>query len=202
MSTKQLNTNSIVNELKDSSLFFAPSTDLSNHDSSNYNSANYDPSSRNSKDRDTSSKDALQAPVMPPPVAKDAETALDSSSPITTSHDPLQRATRTLEPDTLVIFNSTPTEFSSSLPISPTEPNRDTATVSVAATNVGTNERSDERRNERRKVRHSFDIRADQLFTLREIAVVRERVLGQKVLLGDLVQEALDLFMAHECENA
>jgi hypothetical protein len=59
---------------------------------------------------------------------------------------------------------------------------------------VATNERF----TERTKIRHTFDILADQLLALREIAVEREKVFGKRALLGELVQEALDLFIAKE----
>ena len=55
-----------------------------------------------------------------------------------------------------------------------------------------------ERSNERKKVRHTFDILADQLLALREIAIEREKVFGKRVLLGELAQEALDRFIAME----
>ncbi len=57
---------------------------------------------------------------------------------------------------------------------------------------------SNERSNERRKVRHTFDILSDQLLGLREIAIEREKIFGKRALLGELVQEALDLFIAKE----
>lgn len=46
------------------------------------------------------------------------------------------------------------------------------------------------------RVRHSFDVFADQLLSLREIALTREAHTGQRVRLGDVVQEALDGFIA------
>jgi hypothetical protein len=61
-------------------------------------------------------------------------------------------------------------------------------------TNVPTNERTFQRR----KIRHTFDIYDDQLLSLREIAIERQKVFGERVLLGDLVQEALDMFIAKE----
>jgi hypothetical protein len=57
---------------------------------------------------------------------------------------------------------------------------------------------SNERSNERRKVRHTFDILADQLLALREIVLEREKTFGRRVLLGELVQEALDMFITKE----
>jgi len=57
---------------------------------------------------------------------------------------------------------------------------------------------SNERSNERRKVRHTFDILADQLLALRELVIEREKISGERVLLGELVQEALDMFITKE----
>ena|SRR6266496_1355571 len=65
-------------------------------------------------------------------------------------------------------------------------------------TNEPTNLRSFERSNERMKIRHTFDIFADQLISLREISLQRELTFGKRTLLGDLVQEALDLFITKE----
>lgn len=73
--------------------------------------------------------------------------------------------------------------------------------------NVHTNERSNEYSNERIKehtserpkertrIRHSFDVFQDQLDDLREIALQQQKATRKRVLLGDLVQEALDIFI-------
>ena len=58
-----------------------------------------------------------------------------------------------------------------------------------------------ERTKERTKVRHTFDILTGQLLCLREIVISREKTFGKRVLLGDLVQEALDMFIAREQNN-
>lgn len=63
---------------------------------------------------------------------------------------------------------------------------------------VATNEQTVKRTFQRRKIRHTFDIYHDQLLSLRETALQREIVFGERVLLGDLVQEALDLFITKE----
>ena len=65
-------------------------------------------------------------------------------------------------------------------------------------TNVPTNERTVEREKERRKIRHTFDIYDDQLFSLKELALERQKLFGKRELLGDLVQEALDAFITKE----
>ncbi len=54
--------------------------------------------------------------------------------------------------------------------------------------------------NVRVRVRHSFDIFTDQLLSLREIALRRERRSGLRTRLGDLVQHALDVFITQEKE--
>lgn len=61
-----------------------------------------------------------------------------------------------------------------------------------------TNERSNERTMKRGKTRHTFDIFLDQLISLREIALSREKSLDKRFLLGELVQEALDMFITRE----
>lgn len=50
----------------------------------------------------------------------------------------------------------------------------------------------------RTKIRNAFDIFVDQLMSLREITLEREKITGSRVLLGDLVQEALDMFISKE----
>ena len=61
-------------------------------------------------------------------------------------------------------------------------------------TNVSTNERT----TERNRVRHSFDVWQDQLLGLSEIQAERFSRSGRKPKLGDLVQEALDAYIAKE----
>jgi hypothetical protein len=78
--------------------------------------------------------------------------------------------------------------------------------ISNEQTNDRSNERTDERtsnRNNKRKnvrnsIRHSFDVFADQLISLREIALEQEKLFGEKVLLGDLVKQALDMLITKE----
>jgi hypothetical protein len=65
------------------------------------------------------------------------------------------------------------------------------------------NERSNERTDEpshvkRQRIRHTFDIYADQLLSLKEIQLDRARGLEKVYRLGDLVQEALDGFITKE----
>ncbi len=61
-------------------------------------------------------------------------------------------------------------------------------------TNVGTNGRTDERT----RTRHSFDVWQDQLLALSEIQVERFNRTGRKPKLGELVQEALDAYIAEQ----
>lgn len=67
-----------------------------------------------------------------------------------------------------------------------------------ARTNGRTHERSNERTVERSRVRHSFDIWQDQLLGLSEIQAERFSQSGRKPKLGELVQEALDAYIAKE----
>jgi len=60
--------------------------------------------------------------------------------------------------------------------------------------NVGKNERTFQRG----KIRHTFDIYEDQLLSLKEVAIARQKLFGERVLLGDLVQEALDTLITKE----
>ena len=77
-------------------------------------------------------------------------------------------------------------------------PQRAAATEMHEPRNVPTNEQPIQRSFERKKVRHTFDIFHDQLLSLREMALKREIEFGGRTLLGDLVQEALDMFITKE----
>lgn len=78
-----------------------------------------------------------------------------------------------------------------------------------ATASPSVNERSNERPVERSievtlqrtKVRHTFDIFKDQLSALRKIQLEREELFGKHYLLGDLAQEALDLFITKHRNN-
>ncbi len=65
-------------------------------------------------------------------------------------------------------------------------------------TSEPTNERTNVKPVRRTKIRHTFDIFADQLLSLREIALDQEKIYGERVLLGDLAQQALDMLIAKE----
>ncbi len=64
--------------------------------------------------------------------------------------------------------------------------------------NEATNERTKDRSHKREKIRHTFDIYKDQLLSLRQVTLEREAMFGDRVLLGDVVQEALDMFITKE----
>jgi outer membrane biosynthesis protein TonB len=72
----------------------------------------------------------------------------------------------------------------------------------VEETNERTLERTKQRNNERlrtrKRIRHTFDIFEDQLFSLREIALDQEKYSGARVLLGELVQQAIDMLITKE----
>ena len=58
-----------------------------------------------------------------------------------------------------------------------------------------------ERPFERSKVRHTFDVFADQVTSLKHIQLEREETFAKRYRLGDLVQEALDLFINKQRNN-
>ena len=64
--------------------------------------------------------------------------------------------------------------------------------------NDGTDERTNGRTDERSRVRHSFDVWRDQLLALTQIQVERFDRTGKKPKLGELVQEALDAYIAQQ----
>ncbi len=51
---------------------------------------------------------------------------------------------------------------------------------------------------EREKIHHTFDIFLDQLLSLKELMVGRQRAFGKPVKQSELVREALDLFITKE----
>jgi hypothetical protein len=65
-------------------------------------------------------------------------------------------------------------------------------------TDERTNGRTDDRTDERSRVRHSFDVWRDQLLALTQIQVERFDRTGKKPKLGELVQEALDAYIAQQ----
>ena len=64
------------------------------------------------------------------------------------------------------------------------------------ASNVRTDERPNERTSVSTVVRHSFDIRTDQLQALSEIQAQEFAATGRKPKMGELAQAALDLYIA------
>jgi len=65
-------------------------------------------------------------------------------------------------------------------------------------TNERTNVRWSGRTNDRTRTRHSFDIWQDQLLALTEIQLEQFNRTGRKPKLGELVQEALDAYIAQQ----
>jgi hypothetical protein len=59
-------------------------------------------------------------------------------------------------------------------------------------------ERVRERSKERKKIHHSFDIFDDQLMSLRELVINREKKMRKRVRISELVQEALDDLFAKQ----
>lgn len=99
------------------------------------------------------------------------------------------RAKDAIESD-LALIDQDETAESMNVEISST---RERRPVTVRST-VSTNERT----NERTRVRHSFDIWQDQLMALAEIQTQIFNRTGRKPKLGDLVQEALDAYVAKQ----
>lgn len=64
------------------------------------------------------------------------------------------------------------------------------------------NHRSTVRTVERTKIRHSFDVYRDQLLSLSDIQADMYRQVGKKPKVGDLVQEALDAYIARYGKKA
>lgn len=64
-----------------------------------------------------------------------------------------------------------------------------------------TNERSNERSEKRLKIRHTFDIFEDQLMALHTIQLTSMQKTLYKPKLGDMVQEALDMYLNAKRSN-
>lgn len=64
--------------------------------------------------------------------------------------------------------------------------------------NKRTNERMNTRTPEREIKRQSFDIFLDQYFTLLDIRTERKKKLKREVTLGELAQEAFEMFISFE----
>jgi hypothetical protein len=71
--------------------------------------------------------------------------------------------------------------------------------------NVRTNDESNvatvERKKNRIKVRHTFDIFADQLFALQSLQLAAVQSSKRKPTLGKMVQQAIDLYLAHHAKR-
>ena len=83
-------------------------------------------------------------------------------------------------------------------PAAPVPARTPRSTPRPRTTNERSSDRSNERTVERTRVRHSFDIWQDQLLGLSEIQADRFSQTGRKPKLGELVQEALDAYIAKE----
>jgi hypothetical protein len=145
-------------------------------------------------------KPAVRASAVPPEGLRSADEDI-TPTPIAPTPHSVPGTTPSVEPA------SQQTATSGNLPDSLAEGSENEA--SSIRTNQPPKERTIERRmerrfertNERTKVRHTFDILTGQLLNLREIVIAREKTFGKRVLLGELVQEALDMFIAKERNN-
>ncbi len=124
---------------------------------------------------------------------------LTNTSPFARLDTSLMRSTKAVQPSET---QETPKQEAPALQRAKTPRNQRTKErtkqIPMQGTNERTMKRTDERLMERTKIRHTFDILADQLFSLREIALEREKRVRKRVLIGDLVQEALDIFITKE----
>jgi hypothetical protein len=170
MSKKTLDVAAITNELQGASLFFTKPIDSPALDSSNTNQINHEPVSNNSEH--TSINPIVTTQVEPPQTPK-------LSNEKATEHS-----------------NERPSERNDEQTNDRTEEHKSGRTYDQ--TIKRTDEQKVERPKRREVVRHSFDIYADQLFALKEIALSREKITGYKVLLGDLAKEALDILIKRE----
>jgi hypothetical protein len=128
-------------------------------------------------------KEANPAPIMPLEVTKNQQ----PTTPPSLSETPRQTGGEAAK-QTVSLPDASPP-----LPaLRPTLPQRE-------ETKERTDEPSNERTNvKRQKIRHTFDIYADQLLSLKEIQLGRARVWEKVYRLGDLVQEALDALITKE----
>lgn len=169
MSKKQLQVSALVNELEWASSFFASRPSAADHLPSGL----------------TPSPESLEPPS---PIAPDTAIPTQSKNiPVGKVAEPSKKR-----------LNVRTNESTIPQPIQPTKIRTNDRT------DKQTTERTDDRHprrisiRSREKVRHSFDIFADQLISLRELAIEQEKMFGERVLIGDLVQQAIDMLISKE----
>ena len=170
MSKKTLNVDAITNELQGSSLFFTK--------------PDYSPAPAPTNNTKTNSRTiSAKTDIENPEPAK--------IKPIQTS-DVFETSTENANER----LNERPVEVSNDRT---TEVSKDRKTD---RSNVISNDKSIdvkiERSKKRQTERHTFEIYGDQLLALKEIALNREKITGEKVLMGDLSKEAFDLLISRE----
>ena len=132
----------------------------------------------------------------------------DSPTPVsdTTYHSPKQSAAEKTEPIVPITIETNQIQPTETPELSNEKANDRTIEVpkerkterSNGVSKDRTNERTVERPKKRQTERHTFDIYTDQLLALKEITLSRERITGEKVLIGDLAKEAMDLLITKE----
>jgi hypothetical protein len=150
-------------------------------------------------------KHTPEVPVTPLAGSSVTQSAITSAPTVPTSNQALGEATDSIEPERSSAQGSI-SLASDDVSIENLEPSllrtdERTFQRSTDRTTKRMVKRSNVRTIERPKIRHTFDILADQLLSLKDIALERQKSFGPRVLLGELVQEALDLFIAKERNN-
>lgn len=154
---------------------------------------------------DVAPKYAPKAPVVPPISPSKTQTDMTAAPAAISRNPPLRDATKIIEPELKPMPGSEMLTQEAAVEVGD-EPqmirtNERKFERSTERSIKRTVKRSIDQTNERTKVRHTFDILDDQLLTLREISIERQKLFGRRVLLGELVQEALDLFISNERNN-
>ena len=91
---------------------------------------------------------------------------------------------------------TTPDQPAANIGESPSpSPDSRTSNRNINRSSGRSNERTTIRTNERSRIRHSFDIYQDQLLAMADIQAAIFRKTGRKPKMGELVQEALDLYI-------
>lgn len=87
-------------------------------------------------------------------------------------------------------------------PLPRSDPKKSTPVKSKKRVKKGSRgQRTNDKTNERTKVRHTFDIYKDQIFSLEEIKLQRKKADNPKWRMGDMAQEAIDRFVTKELRN-
>lgn len=198
MSKKTLNVNAITNELEGASLFFSQGNKSPAPPSNPAPQAQVTPIA--DKSEPVVSQPTVQNPIQPSQDPKPSTEITDTQMNDRSNEQSNARTNIQTNNLTDKQTNERTTEQNND------RTNKRTFERTNQLTNEQTHDRSNGKLAEERVVkqqkriplRSSFDIYADQLLALKEIALNREKITADKVLLGDLAKEALDLLIAKE----